>query len=90
MPVILDQADYARWLGEAPGEADELQALLRPFPAERMQAHEIGPRIGNVKNNDAALIERLAAIGRYHAPATTRQAPVPNRMIARTFPLVRI
>jgi putative SOS response-associated peptidase YedK len=33
--------------------------LLRPFPAERMAAHEIGPRIGNVKNDDAALIERL-------------------------------
>jgi putative SOS response-associated peptidase YedK len=62
MPVILDQADYSRWLGEAPADADELQALLRPFPAERMQAHEIGPRIGNVKNDDAALIERVAAI----------------------------
>jgi putative SOS response-associated peptidase YedK len=62
MPVILDEPDYPRWLGEAPADADELQALLRPFPAERMQAHEIGPRIGNVKNNDAALIERVAAM----------------------------
>jgi putative SOS response-associated peptidase YedK len=38
---------------------DELQALRRPFPAERMKTHMIGPRIGNVKNDDAALIERL-------------------------------
>ena len=59
MPVILDAADWQIWLGEAPASSDELQALLRPFPAELMEAHLIGPRIGSVKNNDAALIERL-------------------------------
>ena len=61
MPVILDAADHARWLGEAPATGSELQGLLRPFPAERMLAHEIGARIGNVKNDDAALIEPVAA-----------------------------
>jgi hypothetical protein len=30
--------------------------------AERMEAHMIGPRIGNVKNDDAALIERLNSV----------------------------
>jgi putative SOS response-associated peptidase YedK len=34
MPVILDPADYERWLT---GSADEANALLRPFPAERMR-----------------------------------------------------
>jgi putative SOS response-associated peptidase YedK len=62
MPVILDAADYSRWLGEAAATSDELQALLKPFPAERMQAHPIGPRIGNVENDDAALIERLSSV----------------------------
>src|SRR5258708_359317 len=61
MPVILDPADFPPWLGETPATADELRALLRPFPAERMEAHVIGPRISNVKNDDAALIERLEA-----------------------------
>jgi hypothetical protein len=28
-------------------------------PAERMEAHKIGPRIGNVKNDDAELIVRM-------------------------------
>ena len=42
-----------------PRRSDELRALLRLFPAERIQAHEIGARIGNVRNDDAALIERL-------------------------------
>src|SRR5260221_2954782 len=59
IPVILDAADWQTWLGEAPATADELRALLRPYPAERMEAHMIGPRIGNVKNDDAGLIERL-------------------------------
>jgi putative SOS response-associated peptidase YedK len=58
MPVILNSADYAAWLGEAPAIADGLHGLLRPFPAERMVAHMVGPRIGNVKNDDVALIER--------------------------------
>jgi putative SOS response-associated peptidase YedK len=61
MPVILDAADWQTWLGEVPASGDELQALLRPYPAERMEAHMIGPRIGNVKNDDAALIERVSA-----------------------------
>jgi putative SOS response-associated peptidase YedK len=61
MPVILNPEDYPRWLGETPAAADELQALLRPFPAERMMAHMIGPAIGNVRNDGAELIERLSA-----------------------------
>ena len=61
MPVILDSIDHPAWLGETPATADVLQALLRPFPAERMQAHEIRPRIGNVRNDDATLIERASA-----------------------------
>jgi hypothetical protein len=31
------RGDYPRWLGEAPALANELQALLRPFPTERMK-----------------------------------------------------
>jgi putative SOS response-associated peptidase YedK len=59
MPLILDSADWQTCLGEVPASSDEMQALLQPYPAERMEAHTIGPRIGNVKNDDAALIERL-------------------------------
>jgi putative SOS response-associated peptidase YedK len=60
MPVILDPADFPAWLGEAPATPEQLQALLRPYPAERMEAHMIGLRIGNVSNDDVALIERLS------------------------------
>jgi putative SOS response-associated peptidase YedK len=60
MPVILDSIDHLAWLGEVSASADDLQGLLHPFPAERMEAHAIAPRIGNLKNDDAALIERAS------------------------------
>ena len=59
MPVILDPADFPAWLGETPAATEQLQGLLRPFPAERMEAHMIGSQIGNVRNDNAGLIERL-------------------------------
>jgi putative SOS response-associated peptidase YedK len=59
MPAILDAADWQTWLGEVPASSDELQALLQPFAAERMEAHRIGPEIGNVRNDNAGLIDRL-------------------------------
>jgi putative SOS response-associated peptidase YedK len=61
MPVILDPESYARWLGEEPTEPVRLLGMLKPFPAERMEAFPVGPRVGNVKNDDPALIEPLAA-----------------------------
>jgi putative SOS response-associated peptidase YedK len=62
MPVILDPANYPRWLGETPATGAELQLLLAPFPAERMQAHEIGPAIGNVRNDGTGLIAPLKSL----------------------------
>jgi putative SOS response-associated peptidase YedK len=54
--VILDPGDYARWLGEQPVTADELQALLRPYPHEPMRIYPIGAAIGSVKNDGPELI----------------------------------
>jgi hypothetical protein len=59
-----EKVDFPSVVERRPGmprRSDELRVLLRPFPAERMQAHEIGARIGNVKDDDAALIERASA-----------------------------
>jgi putative SOS response-associated peptidase YedK len=61
MPAILDRAAYPAWLGEDEALAGELEELLRPFAADRMRAYSIGPRVGNVKNDDAGLIEPLAS-----------------------------
>lgn len=56
MPVILEPADYARWL--TPGDLGQPPVdLLRPYPAEKMQAWPVSDRVGNVRNDDAALLE---------------------------------
>jgi putative SOS response-associated peptidase YedK len=59
MPVILEPKDYARWLGETPSEPCQLMAMLKPYAAEAMEAYPVSPRVGNVKNADAALFEPL-------------------------------
>lgn len=59
MPVILDPSSYARWLGKRPVTSNELQGMLRPYPANEMKAIKIGPRIGNVKYDEPSLVEPL-------------------------------
>jgi putative SOS response-associated peptidase YedK len=55
MPVILDPADYNRWLD--PGDPLRLPTdLLRPYPAEKMHAWPVSERVGNVRNDDPDLI----------------------------------
>jgi putative SOS response-associated peptidase YedK len=59
MPVILDPGDYGRWIGEEPASADELQALLRPYPHDQMRIYPVGAAIGSVKNDGPELIEPI-------------------------------
>lgn len=63
MPVILAQEAWARWLGEEPAETAALQALLKPFPAERMRAYPIGTRVNSVRNDDVGLLAPMMAEG---------------------------
>ena len=63
MPVVLDSIDHPAWLGEVSASGDDLQGLLHPFPAERMEAHAIAPRVGNVANDDVGLIQPLSSPG---------------------------
>jgi len=38
MPVLIGEKDWPKWLGEEPATDDELQAMLRPYPADQMTA----------------------------------------------------
>jgi putative SOS response-associated peptidase YedK len=59
MPVILDPATFDIWLDPANEDVEELRAFLRPPPAGTVVHHPVGPRIGNVRNNDPSLIESV-------------------------------
>jgi putative SOS response-associated peptidase YedK len=58
MPVILPPEAWPLWLGETPAEPEELLALLRPCPAERLAAWPVSPRVNKVAENDAGLLDR--------------------------------
>ena len=57
MPVIVDPADHALWLGEVPAEPEALKSLLRPYPAERMEAWPVSTRVNNVRNDEPSLLD---------------------------------
>ncbi|MGC1460826.1 MAG: SOS response-associated peptidase [Terracidiphilus sp.] len=56
MPVILEPKDYQRWLDPEMTERPPVD-LLRPYPAECMRSWPVSARVGNVRNNDAELLE---------------------------------
>ncbi len=57
MPAVLGEEDWAAWLGEAPATEEQLRAMLRPFPAERMAAWPVSKDVGNVRNQGNSIIE---------------------------------
>jgi putative SOS response-associated peptidase YedK len=58
MPVILAREDYGAWLDPANQDA---RGFLRPYPAARMRAHAVSPRVNRPEHDDAALIESVTA-----------------------------
>jgi putative SOS response-associated peptidase YedK len=59
MPVILPREKYATWLSPETS-SDERAALLVPFPADRMRAYPISPRVNSPRNDAPAIIEPIA------------------------------
>jgi putative SOS response-associated peptidase YedK len=57
MPVIVAPEDYAAWLGSS----EDAGGLLRAYPAERMRAHAVSPRVSRPEHDDATLIEDITA-----------------------------
>jgi putative SOS response-associated peptidase YedK len=60
MPVILKPDAWPVWLGEEAADVPRIKSLLAPYPADEMTAWPVSGRVGNVRNNDASLIEPLA------------------------------
>jgi putative SOS response-associated peptidase YedK len=57
MPVILHPDDYERWLDPQNQNAAELQALLKPFPSERMNAYPVSNKVNRPINDSSELID---------------------------------
>jgi putative SOS response-associated peptidase YedK len=55
--VVLAEPDWGRWLTPDAGEAESKAGdLMRPAPDDRVELIEVGPAVGNVRNDGPELI----------------------------------
>jgi putative SOS response-associated peptidase YedK len=59
MPVIVAPTDFSQWL-DPNAQPKTLQALLRPYPAEEMDAYAVTTFVNNPKNQGPRCVEALA------------------------------
>lgn len=57
MPVILNKENCWKWLENRP--VSELTGLLRPYPAEDMDAYPVSTRVNNPREEDEKLVEPI-------------------------------
>jgi putative SOS response-associated peptidase YedK len=57
MPVILPDYSHEGWLDPENGRVDELQGLLKSYPAEEMRAYPVSLRVNSARNEGPELIE---------------------------------
>lgn len=58
MPVMLQPKDWAAWLSQDT-LPEERKKLLAPYPAEKMISWAVDKRVGNVRNEDAKIVEKV-------------------------------
>jgi putative SOS response-associated peptidase YedK len=59
MPVILAEQFHERWLDPDLTDRGELQAMLRPFDASRMDAYTVSSWVNSPTQDDARCIEQI-------------------------------
>jgi putative SOS response-associated peptidase YedK len=59
MPVILEESDWPKWLGEEPATESELLALLKPCPDKALKIWPVDNAVGNVRNKGPQLLRPL-------------------------------
>jgi putative SOS response-associated peptidase YedK len=62
MPVILEPGTYDAWLDRSLQDPRALMAFVKPYPAGRMAAHAVSPRVNKPENDDPALIEAIPTL----------------------------
>ena len=55
MPLIIDPADFDRWLTATAPPAD----LLRPYPGDEMEAYPVSKAVNSPAKDEAGMIERV-------------------------------
>ena len=58
MPVIIEPEDYSMWLDPGPSPQDALH-LMRPYPAQMMEAYPVSTAVNNPRNENPQCIEPI-------------------------------
>lgn len=66
MPVVLEPGAFDAWLDPGNHDRDELEALLTASPEGTLVHHAVSTRVGDVRNDDPSLLERVEVV----APVT--------------------
>ncbi len=61
LAVILPPEHYDQWLDPGDQPADRLLSLLKPFPAEQMEAFPVSRAVNTATNDEAECIEPVAS-----------------------------
>jgi len=56
MPVIIHPRDYNKWLDSAPQTPENLQPLIKPYPAEAMSAYPVSTLVNSTTNDAPELV----------------------------------
>jgi putative SOS response-associated peptidase YedK len=56
MPVILPRESQELWLDHDQHDVDELMPLLKPYPAETMEAYDVSNLVNSVKNDSPDVV----------------------------------
>jgi putative SOS response-associated peptidase YedK len=64
MPVVIPEARWPAWLGEAQASEPKLLAMLAPSDPTLIRTWPVDRRIGNVRNDDAGLARPMAELSK--------------------------
>ena len=56
MPVMLEPDDAMRWIREGDALLEEFLPMLRPYPAEAMEAYAVSPKMNSPAFDSAEAI----------------------------------
>jgi len=62
MPVIVGRDDFALWLDPRISDPSRVAHLLRPYPADEMQAYAVDRRVGNPRFDEPTAIVPISLI----------------------------
>lgn len=63
MPVILHPEEFEDWLNPKNDDPKFLKVFLEPYPDDGIKEHIVSKAVGNVRNNEAGLIEKADLFG---------------------------